>query len=68
MIGHILKDKQKSNCVCIYEIIQLIIKNMKMEVKNRSHRYDKNRPRSRLEHKFSKYKKFLSHYDDASMY
>ena len=32
---------------------------MKMEKKkkNRSHGYDINRPRSRLEHKYSKYKK-----------
>ena len=30
------------------------------EIKNRSHRYDINRPRSRHGHKCSKYKKFLS--------
>ena len=30
---------------------------MKMQMKNRSHRYDINRPRSRDEHKYSKYKK-----------
>ena len=28
-----------------------------MKMKNRSHRYDKNRPRSRHGHKYSKYKK-----------
>ena len=33
---------------------------MKMKVKNRSHRYDISRPRSRSEHKFSKYKKCLN--------
>ena len=31
-----------------------------MKMKNRSHRYDINRPRSRQEHKCSKYKKCLS--------
>ena len=30
-----------------------------MEMKNRSHKYDVNRPRSRNEHKYSKYKKCL---------
>ena len=29
-------------------------------MKNRSHRYDKNRPRSRNEHKYSKYKTCIS--------
>ena len=32
---------------------------MKMKLKNRSHRYDINRPRSGHEHKYSKYKKGL---------
>ena len=31
-----------------------------MKKKNRSHRCDMNRPRSRDEHKYSKYKKCLS--------
>ena len=39
---------------------------MKMKMENRSHRYYINRPRSRNEHKYSKYK--VSHYDDAYMY
>ena len=30
---------------------------MNIKVKNRSHRYDINRPRSRHEHKYSEYKK-----------
>ena len=30
---------------------------MKMKIKNRSHRYDINRPNSRYEHKYSNYKK-----------
>ena len=29
-------------------------------MKNRSHRYDINRPRSRYGHKYSKYKKYFS--------
>ena len=39
--------------------MQLIIMKMKMKMKNRSHRYDINKPRSRNEHKYSKYKKCL---------
>ena len=31
--------------------------NMKIKMKNRSHRYDINRPWFRHEHKYSKYKK-----------
>ena len=45
--------------VFIHQIIELFIMKMKMEMKNRSHRYDINRPRSRNEHKYSKYKKCL---------
>ena len=33
---------------------------MKIKMKNRSHRYGINRPRSRHEHKYSEYKKCLS--------
>ena len=40
--------------------IPLIIMKMKIKLKNGSHRYDINRPRSRNGHKYSKYKKFLS--------
>ena len=36
-------------------------------MKNRSYRYDINRPRSRHEHKHTEYKK-VSQYDDAYMY
>ena len=57
IIGHIIKNKQENKCVSFYVIIQLIIKKIKMEMKYKSHRYDINRPRSRHEHKFSKYKK-----------
>ena len=55
-----LKNKQKNKCVCIYEIIRLIIMKMKMKMKNRSNRYDINSPRPGHEHKYSKYKKCLS--------
>ena len=47
IIQHILENKQKNKCVCIYEIIQSIIMKMIMKMKNRSHRYDMNRFRSR---------------------
>ena len=60
IIGHILKNKQKNKCVCIYEIIRLIIMKMKMKMKIRSHRYDINRPRSRHEYKYSKYNSCIS--------
>ena len=40
----------------MHEIIGLIIMKMKMKMKNRSLRYDINRPRSRRGHKYSKYK------------
>ena len=58
IIGHVLKNKQKNICVCIHEIIRLIIKKMKMQKKNTSHRYQINRPRPRHGQKYSKYKKF----------
>ena len=57
-IGHTLKDKQKNKCVCIHEIMRLIIMKMKMKKKNRLHRNNINIPRSR--HKYSKYKTCLS--------
>ena len=31
-----------------------------MKMKNRFHRYDINRPRSRNEHKYDKYKKYVT--------
>ena len=33
---------------------------MKIKMKNRSHRYDKNRPRSSHRHRYSQYKKCLT--------
>ena len=47
IIGHILKNKQKNKCVRIHEIIQLIIIKMRTGMNNRSHGYDRNRPRPR---------------------
>ena len=49
-----------SKCVCIHEIIRLIIMKMKMKLKKKSQRYDINRPSSRHGHKYRKYKKCLS--------
>ena len=49
-----------NKCVCIHEIIQLVIMEMKTTMKNRSHRYDVNRPRSIYEHKYNTYKKRLT--------
>ena len=39
--------------------MQLIIIKIKKKIKNRLHRYDINRPRSRNEHKYNGYKKCL---------
>ena len=55
----IIDHKQKNKCVCIHQIIQLIIMKMKVKMKNRSHRYDNNRPCSRDGHKDSKCRKCL---------
>ena len=59
-MGHTLKNKQKNMCVCIHEIIRVIMMKMRMKMKNRSHRYDINRPKSRHGQKYSKYTKYLS--------
>ena len=53
-IWHVLKNKQKNKSICIYEIKRLIIMNMKVKMKNRSHRYDTSRPRSRHGPKYGK--------------
>ena len=59
IIGHILKHIPKNRSLCIHEIIQLTIMKMKMKKKNRSHRYDINRPRSWHGYKYIKYEKCL---------
>ena len=58
IIGHIPKNKQRNKCVCVDEIVRLIV--MKMKVKRRSYKCDINRPRSWHGHKYSKNKKCLS--------
>ena len=50
----------KNKCFCNHEIIWWIIMKMNMKMKNRSHRYNINRPVSRHGHKYIKYKKRLS--------
>ena len=55
-IAYILRNKQKNKCVFIHEITRLIIMKMKIKMKYRSHGYDKNRPKSRHVHKYSKEK------------
>ena len=54
-----MKNKQKNKRACLYSY-DLIIMKLKMTMKNRLHRNDINRPRSRHEHKYNKYKKCLS--------
>ena len=58
-MDHILKNKQKKKHNCIHQIIQLITMKMKVKMKNRSHRYDNNRPWSKDGHKDSECKKCL---------
>ena len=60
IIGHTLKNKQKTMYAFNHDIIWLIMMKMKMKMKNRSHIYNINRPRSRHGHKYNKYRKCLS--------
>ena len=54
------KNKQKSEA-CLYSWdCRFIIMKMKKKIKNRSHRYDINSPKSRYECKYSKYEKCRS--------
>ena len=46
--------------VCLNEVIWLMAMNMRLKMKNRSHRYDINRLRPRHGHKFTKYEMCLS--------
>ena len=50
----------KSKHVCIHEIMRLIIRKLKMKMKNNTHWYDINRPKSRHGHKYTIYKMCLS--------
>ena len=56
-VGHVLKNVQKIKCVCFNENIWLINMKKKTMMKNRSHRYDINRPKSRHWNKYTKHKK-----------
>ena len=60
LIAHILKNKQKNNCVCIHEIIGLITMKMQIFMKNRSYRNNINGSGPRHKHYCSKYKTFVS--------
>ena len=60
IIRHSVRNKRKNSCVCIHQVMWLIIMKMKMEVNISSHVYDINRPRSWHGHKYSKWKKCLS--------
>ena len=52
--------------VCTHEFMRLIIMKIKIKMKNRSHRYDISRPRSRQGQNYSKYK--VSQYGEAYVY
>ena len=54
IMGQTLKNKQKSKRVFIYEVTGLVIMKMKIKMKNRLLKYDKNRPRLRHGNKYSK--------------
>ena len=60
LIWNILKNVQNNKCVCVNEIIWLVMIKMRMKMKNRSNRYDINRNRPRHGHKYTKYKMYLS--------
>ena len=46
--------------VCVHQIMQLIMIKMKIDMEDRSYRYDISIPRSRHGHQYSKYKKYIS--------
>ena len=55
------KNLQKtSSYVCLSKVIKLMAIKMRLEMKNRSHRYDITRPRPRHGHKYTTYKICLS--------
>ena len=59
IIEYILKNKQRYKYMCIHEITRLVIMKMKMKMINRSYRYNMNRAKSRLGHKYSNIKRVL---------
>lgn len=60
IIRRILKNMQKNKCDRIHEIMQFIIMKIRMKMKNKPYKYDINRPSSRNENKYSKYKTYLT--------
>ena len=54
IIGDLLKNVQKTSTD------KLMTMKMRLKTKNRSNRYDINRPRDRLGHKYTKYEMYLS--------
>ena len=53
ILGDILKKCTNSNCACFNEAIWLITMKMRLEMKNKSQRYDTNRPNTEAELKKS---------------
>ena len=58
--GYILENKQMNKHVCIHEIMQLIIMQIKTKMKKDSRKYCINRPKCWHGHNYSKYMKRLS--------
>ena len=54
------KKFTKDKCICRNEVIWLMTIKMRLKMKKRSHRCDKNRHRQRLRHKYTKYKMCFS--------
>ena len=48
----------KSKCVCLNDAIRLMAMKIRLEMKNRSRRYNINRPRPRYGQRYTKYKMF----------
>ena len=59
MIGNV-KKKSKYKCVCFNDVIRLMAMKVRLKMKNRSKRYDINRPRPRHGPEFTIYKMYLS--------
>ena len=60
MNGNILKINKRTHESDIHEIVWLIMRKMKTKAKNRSHRFDINKPRSRHWNKYRTHKKGLT--------
>ena len=55
IVRNILKHAAKNKCVSFNELVRLMAMKIRLNKKNRSHRYDINRPRQRQGHKYAKY-------------